>query len=106
MPFKPHRFISVSTVEEVYEHKIFPIFPLPQGGCASSTQKCESLENLPGTLVGFGAKTVESRTLRDEYDTKTFCVVAQEGRAQPLHGLGTNPRLVGERQVVKSFGAL
>lgn len=57
--------------------------------------------------MGFGAKTVESRTLRDnEYDTKAFCVVAQEGRAQPLHGLGTNPRLVGGRQIVKSFGAL
>lgn len=96
MPYKPHRFIAVSTVyllfpkakcltgEEVYVHKIFPVFSLTQGGCASSTQKCDSLENLPTTQAGFGARTVEWRTLRHKkYDTKTSCVAAQEGRAQP-----------------------
>lgn len=120
MPFKPPRFIAVSTVqlpfpkaicltgEEMYVNKIFPVF-WPGGGCASSTQKCDSSENLPVTLVGFGAKTVavEWRTLRhNKFDTKTFCVVAREGWAQSLHGLGANPRPVGERQIVKSFGAL
>lgn len=52
------------------------------------------------------ALAVEWRTLRHKYDTKAFCVEAREGRAQSLHGLGTNPRLVGEKQIVKSFGAL
>lgn len=92
----------------MYVNKIFPVFSWPEGGCASSTQKCDRLENLPVTLVGFGAKTVavERRTLRHKFDTKTFCLEAREGRAQPLHGLGANSRLLGARQIVKSFGAL
>jgi len=39
-------------------NKIFPVFPQQAGGCTSSVLKCDSSENLPATLVGFGAKTV------------------------------------------------